>query len=316
MVEPRIPSGPTPTPPPAPPPPRIGSAPLPTAPAGAPQPTAPAIRQDANVGASGAQLEVSNRVSGAVDVPLPPPSAVRELLDDAAMGAAVLGAGGLMAGAALTAPAWAPLGLAAAGYMLWKTPEVAQKAEPALLANLEELAKAPPATGPGLPGGWETAAAAQKILAAYGVEAKGAQVYDAMSLIVTARGGDKPVSAAQQQEALLKLQEVLGLSQPPNAEQLRDLDHYVNTYKAIRTQNPVMGLVISPVVAAATALYTGGKVIGRELAEAGVDPLKILSGGEFTSTGENTSAPSGHEIVEGLKGVVDGVVDSFTKVPS
>ena len=318
-MEPRISPSPTPTPTPTPTPApsaRAGAA-SPPPPAGASAAPAPAptrYGQDANAGTDAASLAAAHFVGGQVDVPLPPPGAAQQLAEDAVLAGAVVAAGGVAVSAALLAP----FGIvAAAAYLKWKQPaESAAKASPTLLANLEKLAKAPPATSPDLPGGWDTAAAAKKLVEELGLDsAKQSSCTDALAEVILARGGDEPCSPEVQQASLARVQKALGLKAPPNAEQLRDLDHYLNNYKAIRLQPPGVDLGVAAVAAGVTVLYTGGKALGRELAEVGLDPLKILSGGQYTSDGSNTSKPSGHEVVEGLKGVVDGIVDNVKELP-
>lgn len=289
MSDPRIGQPAAPVTPVAPPPPP----PRPVAP---PKPTAttpaapkPALPTDRTTGASGAQLAAA--VAGDKGaVPVPAPVA------------------------APTAPRPTPLRVPPDWWPKPGGPDVSPAA----------LRKAPPVVDKSMPGGWDNNQACYRLIEKMGASA-------AMGLVIAARGGDFPgqITDRAQQFAVAELQHKMGLKTPPNMDQLRDMDHYLNNYQAIQgalgtwlkpeaddggftAGAKLVGRVpIGAAMATITLLYSAGKAIGQSDAAKAVyfDPLDMFSFGKFNSTSDNTSKASWHEVAEGLKGVAWGIID-------
>jgi hypothetical protein len=145
---------------------------------------------------------------------------------------------------------------------------------------------------------------------------------------MAARGGNHtaPATPEQRQAAMDEIQQRLNLSQPPNATQLRDMDHYLNSFGAVRSvaapngdEGTARGLaehaardVAMPIFAAVPAAYAALKWTAQTNAAqaVGFDPVSIASGGTYPGVGEGVSRPSLSEAWHGIQGAIDGAADT------
>jgi hypothetical protein len=164
--------------------------------------------------------------------------------------------------------------------------------------------------------------------ASYNLMTQTGSTNNALDLVMAARGGNHtaPATPAERQAALDEIQQRLNLSHPPNATQLRDMDHYLNSFGAVRSvatpngdEGAVRGLaehaardVAMPVFAAVPAAYAAAKWVAQtDAAQAvGFDPVSIASGGTYPGVGEGVSRPSLAEAWHGIQGAIDGAADT------
>lgn len=168
------------------------------------------------------------------------------------------------------------------------------------------------------PSDFDVSAAAHRLIGASGDSSM-----NALQTVIIARDGDpgQKVTPAEQRAALQKIQQTLGLAKPLTAEQLRDLDHFLTAYHATHNGvdsfapassdgrlKQVLKTIGREVMGVGTSVdtiaYSAAKAISQTT---GVDLLSKVS--PYSGNGPNTSPASVHEVVEGLKGVIDGAFD-------
>lgn len=145
----------------------------------------------------------------------------------------------------------------------------------------------------------------------------------ALQTVITARGGDpgSHVGDVERGQANRAIQEALGLPNAATAEQLRDVDHWLNAYGAAhdgpfspdegdgffaRTAKTAARSAVGVAQAGIVVGYTAGKAIAQHTP---VDPIDLIPGTDFKGRGPNVSDASVSEVVQGLKGVFHGVYD-------
>lgn len=147
---------------------------------------------------------------------------------------------------------------------------------------------------------------------------------NALGLVIAARGGegDTVLQPEEQLVALLAVTHDLGLKAPPSQAQLRDMDHFLNSFSAIHEEGafaPARGdgyfkqtlktmgresLAVGGV--AIVAGYSGLKAVSQIT---GVDALGMVSG-RYSGNGERTSKTDFNELYYGLSGVFHGAFDT------
>ena len=149
----------------------------------------------------------------------------------------------------------------------------------------------------------------------------------ALATIITARGGDpgQKVGAEERVKAQLEIKRALGLRDMPTSEQLRDMDHWINAYMAVRvdalapkkgdgfakqTAKTLGREALGVGAASVTVGYSAAKWAAQSL---GVDLIGAVPGQDFKGAGQNVSKPSLKEAWHGLRGVFHGVFDTKSR---
>jgi hypothetical protein len=154
--------------------------------------------------------------------------------------------------------------------------------------------------------------AAGKLIGQFGAE-------QTMLSLVRLRGGDLP--PAEQAALALTLARTVGLKRPLSETEARDLDHYMTNYlmiqeagnikpddgQAMRSLKTLRKEAMAVGAVSATIAYTALKGFGQAT---GVDVLDVVSGGRYQSISPTTSKASVGEVVQGLKGAWNGLIDS------